>query len=632
MSGAWRTCWVVVLVSVAGCLPARRDNDPAPDTGVQDAGVDGGADVGEADGGDDVTADAAPDVATVDTNVPVGCENDSQCKALVTSPCHSATCNTETGLCEVAAVADGAPCGAANKCLSLQLCDKGVCVGKAVDCDDNDPCTTDQCSPDVGCLNNANEGPCEDGDPCTEKDACKDGACAGTPVTCPVGNNACIKSTCDKSKGGCVSVPSELAAGATVTCDDGDGCTEDSVCKGGACVGKPKACPDDGNPCTVGLCLQAKCVTSPSPGAACDDGDGCTAFDACGDTGTCSGLSVDCDDKNPCTDDACTKGACAHTPNTATCDDDNACTDKDVCAAGKCTAGKALVCDDGFLCTNDTCDAKLGGCVHKNNGKACNDGDACTSGDTCVIGLQGGAVCAGNKTQCDDKNPCTSDSCKAGVGCVSSTVKNTTACKTSGGTPKDGACWAGTCVAPECKNGICEVNENTSTCVDDCPAGGGACKVDDATCLVGCQSQRCDAEAKACTGDAKCPAVKTCMDACKDDVCRAKCAAANPATSVALYHKLGYCLLTKCYKNEWNGKPCTGASATASCIDACGTGVCPVERLDCYGETGCKAILDCQAKCANNDNTCPPACVKAQGQQSQALFITYDDCLAAKCK
>jgi hypothetical protein len=51
--------------------------------------------------------------------------------------------------------------------------------------------------------------------------------------------------------------------------------------------------------------------------------------------GSCSGAK-DCDDQNPCTDDACPQGTCVHTPRS---------------------------CEDGSVCTADTCDPKLG-CVH----------------------------------------------------------------------------------------------------------------------------------------------------------------------------------------------------------------------------------------------------------------------------
>jgi hypothetical protein len=47
----------------------------------------------------------------------------------------------------------------------------------------------------------------------------------------------------------------------------------------------------------------------------------------------------DCNDGNPCTDDACTGGLCARTNNAGPCDDGDACTTDDVCSAGVCAPG-----------------------------------------------------------------------------------------------------------------------------------------------------------------------------------------------------------------------------------------------------------------------------------------------------
>ncbi|MCK5186631.1 MAG: hypothetical protein KAR43_05800, partial [Deltaproteobacteria bacterium] len=59
----------------------------------------------------------------------------------------------------------------------------------------------------------------------------------------------------------------------------------------------------------------------------------------------------DCDDSNPCTDDACVASVCEYTNNAASCDDGNACTTADTCAAGSCVGGAAPNCNDGNVCT-----------------------------------------------------------------------------------------------------------------------------------------------------------------------------------------------------------------------------------------------------------------------------------------
>lgn len=77
----------------------------------------------------------------------------------------------------------------------------------------------------------------------------------------------------------------------------------------------------------------------------------------------------DCDDGNPCTDDACSGDRCEHAPNAAPCDDGNPCTEGDACAgrtcvgivAGQCCAG-SCGCSDADSCTLDACGPS--GCSH----------------------------------------------------------------------------------------------------------------------------------------------------------------------------------------------------------------------------------------------------------------------------
>lgn len=71
----------------------------------------------------------------------------------------------------------------------------------------------------------------------------------------------------------------------------------------------------------------------------------------------------DCDDHNPCTDDACTESTCAYTYNTEPCDTGDPCT-VGVCSLGVCApAGAADDDEDGY-------GAACGG------GNDCNDGNA----------------------------------------------------------------------------------------------------------------------------------------------------------------------------------------------------------------------------------------------------------------
>jgi Cytochrome c554 and c-prime len=72
-------------------------------------------------------------------------------------------------------------------------------------------------------------------------------------------------------------------------CDDGNPCTTGDTCMMGACT--PDAtvpCPDDGNACTDDVCVPATGACGAPIAGPCDDGDGCTTGDACGD-GACAG-------------------------------------------------------------------------------------------------------------------------------------------------------------------------------------------------------------------------------------------------------------------------------------------------------------------------------------------------------
>ena len=118
----------------------------------------------------------------------------------------------------------------------------------------------------------------------------------------------------------------------------------------------------------------------------------------------------DCEDGNPCTDDACNvgTGVCTHLANQAPCDDGVACTVNDQCADGLCTHGTPTdaLCNDEDVCTDDLCAPQ--GCDYANNQAACDDGVACTNGDQCLAGTCRGADACPAGEACDhDAGACT---------------------------------------------------------------------------------------------------------------------------------------------------------------------------------------------------------------------------------
>jgi len=120
-----------------------------------------------------------------------------------------------------------------------------------MDCGDENPCTLNECDPQMGCMSSPiNDEPCDDGSVCTAGDMCEVGVCVGGPDV--------------------------------LECDDDDPCTSD------------QCHPVDG------------CVHGPITGASCDDGDVCTVGDQCVDGECTSGQDeLNCDDGNACTEDIC---------------------------------------------------------------------------------------------------------------------------------------------------------------------------------------------------------------------------------------------------------------------------------------------------------------------------------------
>ena len=218
----------------------------------------------------------------------------------------------------------------------------------------------------------------------------------------------------------CLGVCGQKVTGASCTCDPGcakaGNCCADfyAVCAG---CKDAKDC-DDGLTCTTDACTAGACTNVPvANGAPCDDGAICTVKDVC-TKGHCGGVTRNCDDNNVCTWQACDPlVGCVNTPTTGAvpCDDGDVCTASDACSKGKCGAGPAK-CDDKNDCTADSCDAKTGACTFakRSDGATCSDGDPCTAGDRCFAG-----ACLKGLAKCNDGNSCTTDSCNATSGACS---------------------------------------------------------------------------------------------------------------------------------------------------------------------------------------------------------------------
>ena len=330
---------------------------------------------------------------------------------------------------------------------------------------------------------------------------CPPNHCQGTTISCDDGN-PCTDDTCNPASG-CVHTNN------TSPCNDGNACTTNDTCGGGICNGGPAPSCDDGNPCTTDTCDPASGCHSTNNTNPCDDGNACTTNDTCGG-GTCNGgPAPSCDDGNVCTDDTCNPSSgCVHTSNTNPCDDGNACTSGDVCGGGTCHAGAPVVCGDNNPCTDDSCNP-ASGCVFTNNTGPCNDGNACTTNDTCG----GGSCHGGAPPSCDDGNVCTTDGCNPASGCTH--TNNTDPCDDGNACTTSDTCGGGSChggAPPNCDDGNvcttdgcnpasgCTHTNNTNPCDD-----GNACTTNDA-----CSGGSCHGGPALNCDDGNCCTVDTC--------------------------------------------------------------------------------------------------------------------------
>ena len=526
--------------------------------------------------------------------------------------CTTDSCDKVKGSCTQVNSTDA--CDDGSACTQNDACQAGACKGAVISCDDKNTCTTDSCDVKSGCASVKNSALCNDGDACTSGDSCADGACKGAAVSCD-DKNPCTNDLCDKNTG-CANNAN------TAVCNDGSACTSSDTCGGGVCLGKPVPC-DDKNPCTTDSCDKTTGCVKVNNSAACNDASACTSGDTC-TGGACKGAIVLCDDKNPCTTDSCdaAKG-CVFANNTAACDDGSACTSGDTCGAGACL-GKTLVCNDNNGCTTDGCDAKTG-CTTAANSLGCDDLNACTGKDLCA----GGKCTPGAVVSCDDKNPCTNDSCDKAKGCVH--VSNTLACDDGNGCTISDACVAGVCKGsggPDCndnnpcttdgctaKTGCTHVN-NTAPCSDN-----NACTTAD-KCLtakcVGGVAADCD-DKNSCTADA-CEPVKGCTHAnntagCNDnnactvgDVCAAgackpgaaaNCDDQNPCTNDT-------CDAIQGCAHVNNAVTCNDKNACTQ-TDKCSNGVCLGSGApSCDDANPCTTdSCDVTLGCTHNANSSP---------------------------
>ncbi|MBP48289.1 MAG: hypothetical protein CMH53_10165 [Myxococcales bacterium] len=304
------------------------------------------------------------------------------------------------------------------------------------------PCGSDApCDADSQCLERAEGSRCA---LACESEACPSGLnCAeisqgGESLKVCIDRSARLCSPCRSNQdcvhpgapdGRCLDLgPAGTVCGSSCASDDdcpsGYGCSEATdlegksakQCQAIAADGGAAACTCTAN--AVSLALEGTCTATLGDESKplsclgtsqCKEAGKAAACVSAGPTDeSCDGVDNDCDgqtdeqscdDSNPCTTDSCdaAKG-CQFAPNTDPCDaDGSVCTVKDTCDSGACKAGSALDCDDGNPCTTDSCDAAQG-CQHPS---VTNETECAADGSKyCLVG------------KCIDKLKCPAD-CKS---------------------------------------------------------------------------------------------------------------------------------------------------------------------------------------------------------------------------
>ncbi len=392
------------------------------------------------------------------------------CNTSADTECKKTSCDAGSGQCVAKNVNESGLCNDGSQCTTGDGCAAGACKGTGTkNCDDNNACTTDSCSPSAGCAHAANTGACDDGDACTKNDTCASGTCKGTGGSgcCTTAadcddKNACTTDSCNAGTGACTNAP--VANGGACNAD-GNGCTADS-CQAGKCVaGTPVDCAASGDSCNTGTCSSTgattySCTKAPkSDGTSCDDGAYCTTGEVC-TGGKCGGGK-----QKDCSSSGCTTGVCDEAtksckgtskPDGASCDADNSgCTKDDQCSKGVCVAGTKVDCSNPFDVCNDIACNSTGAITYqckptpKAKGAPCEDGKFCTEGDNC----DGAGKCtAGGPKACSEvADACNDATCdEPGAKCVPKP-------KTDGAPCNDGD----TCTATDiCKAGLCQGQNN----------------------------------------------------------------------------------------------------------------------------------------------------------------------------
>jgi hypothetical protein len=547
--------------------------------------------------------------------------------------CTLDACEAQAG-CSQTPEEDGAPCGE-PVCDGLRFsrpsCEAGQCTALDLleDCDDQNPCTDDQCDAQSGCQRVFNDDGCDDNDLCTELDACALGTCQGVPI--------------DEDNDGY----GPLALGCGPDCDDQDEFVNPGMYEGP--FGDPKCSDGVDNDCD-GLtddqdptCRQ--CIVD----ADCDDGLYCNGRETCAAGGVCAAGG------NPCPQTECNRcqeatdlcfdpyGSPCGDPTTTTCTGPDTCDGAGVCQpnhAGPSTLCRPSVgvCDLAEYCPGDGSDCPANGyrpSSHECRASvgACDLAESCTgSAAACPAdGFRPSTFeCRASAGDCDLAEYCTgsaaacppdmfrqsSTECRASAGdcdlaeyCTGSTA----ACPEDAFRPSTTECRASA--------GDCDLAENCTGSAADCPANGFRpstfeCRASAGVCDP---AENCTGSSADCPANAFRPDTHECREtagACDlAESCTGSAAACPPDTfrpsSTECRASAGDCDLAEY---------CTGSAA------ACPPDMFRQSSTECRASAGaCDLVESCTGSAAD----CPPDAFRPDTFECRASAGACD--LAENC-
>ncbi len=175
----------------------------------------------------------------------------------------------------------------------------------------------------------------------------------------------------------------------------------------------PANCPATGNPCTVNVCDAVEgCIEENLPAETSCDARKCVINGLCDGLGACLGTPVDPEIACGASPATCLSYACDNELGCVlnqpaneglACSNGDPCVINETCAQGLCANGSAFICpDDNNVCTTNTCKAGSGCIYPPSPVVACDDGNNCTNNDTCNNGACQGELleCAITDTPC----------------------------------------------------------------------------------------------------------------------------------------------------------------------------------------------------------------------------------------